>query len=55
MQRGTRQKLDGNGQDWVSKRRRRTFRLADRSGVGKATKRAMARRRRRALIDADRG
>ncbi len=52
MRRGTRQRLDGDGQDWVSKRARRLLGLASRPGVGKATKRRMARRRRR-LRDLD--
>jgi hypothetical protein len=53
MRRGTRQRLNGDGRDWVSKRTRYMFRLSSRPGVGKKTKRAMAKQRRPAPIDAD--
>ncbi len=53
MQRRSKQKLDGDGWDWTSKHTRRLFRLAERPGVGKATKKRMARRRWRLSIDPD--
>jgi hypothetical protein len=53
MHRGTRQKLDGDGRDWVSMRTRRLFGLTRRPRIGRSTKRRLARRRRRQLIDID--
>src|SRR5687767_4141064 len=53
MRRGTRQTLDADGQDWVSMRSRRLLKAFDKPGVGKKTKRRMARRRRREPIPSD--
>lgn len=53
MRRGTRQKLDGDGWDWVSLRSRRLLRVFDKPGVGKKTKKRMSRRRRRETFDPD--
>lgn len=53
MRRGTRQKLDGDGWDWVSLRSRRLLKVFDKSGIGKKTKRRMSRRRRRQALDTD--
>jgi hypothetical protein len=51
MRRGPRQKLDGDGWDWTSKRARRLLGLNMKRGKGKAIKRRMARQPRLAPLD----
>jgi hypothetical protein len=53
MQRGPRQKLDGDGWDWCHKKARWALGWNRKRGWGKYVKRKLARRRRRAPIEPD--
>jgi hypothetical protein len=48
MRRAPRQKMDGDQREWTNRRTRRLFGLAERPGVGKFTKRRLARQLRHA-------